>query len=141
MKTLAVVADAERIVGEYLTTALLSRGEDVTVGAKVPSTWNPLAISEGGSKPHVLVALDGTPSATYPIVAAASVRVTVYASGSDTAKRLAGLCQGLLLAHSGGGDISGIDYLTGVQPAKDNITAAQLATIAVRVNLRYSVLL
>lgn len=136
MKTLAVAPDAERLVGEYLTTALLSRGEDVTVGAKVPATWNPLAISEGGSKPHVLVALDGTPSATYPIVAAASVRITVYASGSTKAQQLANLCLGLLLFQFGDGA-----FLTGVQPAKDNTISAQLATIAVRVNLRFDVLI
>lgn len=140
MKTLAVPPNVETLVIAYLETVLLSRGEDVTIGANIPSTWNPLAVSEGGSKPHILVAIDGTPSATYPITAATSVRVTAYASGSTKAQQLVNLCQGILLAHSGGGGISGIEFLTGVQPSQDNITAAQLATIAVRVNLRYSVL-
>lgn len=140
MKTLAVTPDAERLAIDYLKPALISRGKDVTIGSNVPTTWNPLPISQGGSKAHVLIALDGTPEAEYPIYAAASVRVTVFATGSTEAKTLAGLCQGLLLFHSGGGGIAGIQHLSGILPAKDDITGAQMASIAVRVNLRYSVI-
>lgn len=140
MKTLAVEPDAEKLVRDYLKPALISRGKDVTVSSNIPATWNPLPISEGGTKAHILVALDGTPSAVYPIVSAASVRITAFASGSTEAKTLATLCQGLLLAHSGGGGISGIGYLSGLLPAEDPNTKAQLASIAVRVKLHYSVL-
>lgn len=140
MKTLAIVPDAERLVIDYLKPVLISRGKDVTIGSNVPATWNPLPISQGGTKAHILVALDGTPEAEYPIYAAASIRVTAFASGSTEAKTLAGLCEALLLFHSGGGGISGIEHLSGILPAKDNITGAQMASIAVRVNLRYSVI-
>lgn len=134
MKPLAVAPDAERVVVDYLTTALAARGQDVTVGVNVPATWEP------GTKAHVQVGHDGTPSVQYPIMASASVRVTAWHASTSTAKALAGLCHGLLLSHPGSADVGSVRPLTGVLPTRDPDTGAQLATVSVRLNLRYSVL-
>ena len=134
MKPLATAPDAERVVIDYLTAALAARGQDVTVGVNVPATW------AAGTKPHVLVGWDGTPDVSYPIFARASVRITCWASSTTAAKALAGLCEGLLLSHSGGPGVASIKSLTGVLPTRDPDTGAQLAMIAVEVRLTYTVL-
>jgi len=61
VKTLAIPPDAEHVAIDYLTTALAARGQDVTVGVDVPTTWATT------TKSHVQVALDGTPIVEYPI--------------------------------------------------------------------------
>jgi hypothetical protein len=135
MKTLATVPNVRKLIVDYLTPALITRGEDVTVGIDLPGSWTVT------SKPHILVALDGTPGADYPIVAAASIRITAYCAtlSQYRAEHLSTLCQGILLAHPGGGGISGIRFLSGALPAKDPDTKAAMSFVAVRVNLRYSV--
>lgn len=142
MKVLATPPDVLDLVVNYLTPLLISRGEDVTVGDELPASWSALPISKGGSKPHILVAHDGTPNATYPIVAAASVRVTAFCG--KTAQRrafhLSTLCQGLLLARTAGGGMGSIQFLSGALPAKDPDTNAAMSFVAVRVNLLYTVL-
>lgn len=134
MKLLAVPPDAERVVVDILTAALTARGQDVTCGTVVPTTW------AAGTKPHVLVGWDGTPEVVYPILWKASIRVTVFATSPTQAKALAGLCEALLLSHGGGNGVAAILSLTGVLPTRDPDTNAQLASISVRVSLRGSVL-
>ena len=136
MKTLATPPDVIDLVINYLTPILITRGEDVTVGDELPATWTT------ASKPHILVAHDGAPNATYPIVAAASVRITAFCATASRRRafHLSTLCQGILLAHSGGGGISSIQFLSGALPAKDPDTGAAMSFVAVRVNLRFNVL-
>lgn len=133
MKPLATIPDAERVVIDYLTAALLAQGEDVTCGVNVPATWTT------GTKSHVQVGLDGTPTTRYPFYASAAIRVTVWNASTTAAKALAALCEGLLLSHPGGGSVAGIKSGTGVLPTKDPDTTAQLATIGVSVRLRFAV--
>jgi len=130
VKPLVVFPDAERVVVDYLTKALADRSEDVTVGVGVPSSWT------SSQKRHVQVAWDGTPSLTYPAAARATVRVTAWSSSTTASKDLAGLCQALLLTHPGGGGVGNVREGTGVLPAQDPDTKAQLASITVRVSLR-----
>lgn len=132
MRPLAVVADAERVVIDYLTPLLVSNGEDVTVGVSVPVAWIK------GTKAHVQVALDGTSDVQYPLRETAALRVTTWHESTTTAKNLARLCMGLLLSHPGGGGVFNIRPATGVLPTRDPDTGAQLATIGVQVNLRYT---
>jgi len=134
VKPLAVPPDAERVIVDFLTAALAARAQDVTVGVDLPTTWTTT------TKPHVQVALDGTPSVTYPILWRASVRVTAWASGTTAVKALAALCEGLLLSHSGSVQVASVQSLTGVLPTRDPDTGAQLASVSVRVNLRGTVL-
>jgi len=129
MKTLAVPPDAEHVVIDYLTAALDARGQDVTCGVNIPTTWT------DGTKPHVQVALDGTPIVEYPILFRASVRVTCWASTTTASKALAALCFALLCTHPGGSGVASVRPLTGVLPTQDNTTLAQLASVTVQVNL------
>lgn len=138
MKILATAPDAELLIKNYLTTALTTRGQDVTVGMILPVGWS--TTTTPPSKPHVLIALDGTPNVQYPVTAAASIRVTCFAASRTTAKALAALCEGLLLSYIGGSGIASIQSLTGILVTRDPDTNGQMATIAVRVNLRYTVL-
>jgi len=133
-KPLAVTPDVERVVTDYLTTALAARGQDVSVGVNVPAAW------VKGTKAHVQVGLDGTPVVQYPILASASVRVTCWHADASPAKALAALCEGLLCSHPGSAQIGSVRSLTGVLPTRDPDTGAQLASVSVRVNLRYAVL-
>lgn len=134
MKPLCVPPDAERVTIDYLTTALAARGQDVTCGVTIPTTW------ASGTKPHVQVGHDGTPEVTYPILWRCSVRVTCWASTTTAAKALAALAHGLLLSHPGSPEVGSVRPLTGVLPTRDPDTGAQLASVSVQVNLRGSVL-
>jgi hypothetical protein len=134
VKPLAIPADAERVVIDLLTAALTDRGQDVTVGVILPTSWTP------ATKPHVQVALDGTPDVTYPVLWRATIRVTCWASSTTTAKALASLSLSLLASHEGGGGVYSIRPLTGVLPARDPDTEAEMASVTVEVNLRGIVL-
>lgn len=134
MKPLVAFPDAERLAVDYLTDALADRDEDVTVGVDLPATWTT------ASKNHVQVALDGTPIVTYPALAKATVRVTAWSGAATQAKALAGLAMSLLLTHPGSSDIASVRPLTGVLPARDPDSGAQLASITVQVNLRSTAL-
>lgn len=130
-KPVAVPTDAERATVDYLTAELAAHGQDVTCGVNMPTVW------ADATKPHVQVALNGTPSSTYPMTAAATIRLTAWATGTTAAKALAGLAQGIMCAHPGGGGIQSVQFLTGVLPTKDPDTGAQLATATVRVNTSF----
>jgi len=131
-KPLAVAPDIERITVDYLTATLAARSQDVTVGVNVPTTWTT------ATKAHVQVALDGTPVVAYPVMARPTVRVTAWHASTTTAKALAALCEGLLLSHPGTPAVAGFLAGTGVFPAKDPATGAQLASITVRAKALYA---
>jgi hypothetical protein len=134
MKPLAVPPDAERVSIDYLTAALAARGVAATVGVDIPTTW------AAASTQHLQVALDGTPSLEYPILARATVRLTAWASTTTAAKSLVSLAQGLMCAHPGDASVGSVQALTGVLPTRDPVSGAQLASVTVRVNLRMAVL-
>jgi len=130
-KPVAIPTDAERATVDYLTTELAAHGEDVTCGVNEPTPW------ADAVKPHLQVMSDGTPSATYPMTAAVTIRLTAWATGTTTAKALVGLAQGIMCAHPGGSGIQSVRFLTGTLPTKDADTGAQLATATIRVNTSY----
>ena len=134
MKPLAVPPDVEHVVVDYLSAALLARGQDVTCAPTVPATWAP------GTKAHVQVGHDGTPEVIYPIIDRASIRITVWATTTTAAKALAALAQGLMLSHPGSPEVGSVRPLTGVLPTRDPDTGAALASVSVQVNLRYTAL-
>ena len=129
MKPLAVPPDAERVTIDYLTAALATRSQDVTVGVDIPTTWTT------ATKPHVQIGWDGTPEVQYPILWRASVRITAWSSSTTTAKALAALCEALMCSHPGSAQVASVQSLTGVLPTRDPDTGAQLASVSVRVNL------
>lgn len=133
VKPLVVAPDIERLGIDYLKAELAARLEDVTVGVDLPASW------VIGTKAHIQVALDGTPIADPPLWRA-TLRVTAWHSSTTTAKRLASLCEGLLLAHPGSPSWAGCRPGTGLLPARDPATKAALASITVLAKLRGSAL-
>lgn len=131
-KPVALPVDVERLTVDYLTTQLAIHGEDVTVGVSAPADW--LA----ATKPHVQVALDGTPTATYPISAETTVRLTAWATSTTVAKALVGLAQGIMLAHGGGAGVQSVRFGTGTLPARDPKTRAELASVTVAIRVDYA---
>ncbi len=127
MKLVRSYPDAERVAVDLLAGAA---AYGMTVGATLPSDWSK------GSPPHAQVSWDGTPLMVHPILVHATVRVTVWGSGPSEAKRLAGVCQALLLAHPGGGGVAAVLPLTGILPARDPDNRAPIAAFTVRVSLR-----
>ena len=123
--------DPEPIVRAYLATELATLEPDVTVGVAVPPDWAPHT-----SKPHVQVVSDGVPLHQHPVIAHATIRLVVRAASTSEAKRLAGVAQGVLCAHPGGDGVVGARMLTGVLPARDPATKAELASTTTRVTLR-----
>jgi hypothetical protein len=122
--------DAQRAVVDLLTELLDDAGETVTVAVGVPNGWKP------GTTSHLEVASDGTPDQTWPVVAYPTIRIVARASTTTEAKRLAALAEGLLVAYGGGDTISTIRPLTGVLPARDDQTNAEIASVTLRVAVR-----
>ena len=133
-KPLAVPPDAEHVTIDYLTAALAARGQDVTCGVNIPTTWTTT------TKSHLQVALDGTPEVTYPIRWRTTIRLTAWASTTTAAKALAALAHGLMLSHPGSPEVGSVRPLTGTLPTRDPVTGAQLASVTVQVNLTGTVL-
>lgn len=131
MTSLAVTyPDVERLIVDHLVTVLAGRlPAGATIGVGVPANWVPL------SPLRVEVSWDGTPEMTYPIVERATVRIVVHASSTTAAKQYASLVMGLLLA-GGWPDSFSVNPLTGVLPARDPETHAELASFTVRVSVR-----
>lgn len=128
MKPAVTYPDPERAFVDLLTELL--DDESVTVGVGVPDGWQP---STGD---HIQVSWDGTPLEEHPIAIYPTLRIVAWSASTTEAKRLAMLCQGLLLAHTGGSSVGAIRPLTGPQPARDPDTRAELAAITVRATVR-----
>lgn len=122
MKPAVIYPDAEVSTRETLTALLADEACTVTIGK--PADWTP------GSTPHVQVNLDGTPRIEHPIVAYATIRVTVWDHNPGPAKDLAALAMGLLLAEPF------VSPLTGILPARDPRSDAELASFTCRVATR-----
>lgn len=126
MKPTVTYPDVERAVRDALATAIAPYEPTVTVGVGVPSDWTIM------SAPHLQVALDGTPGMAHPVYAYSTVRVVAWAASPTEAKALAWLAHGLLLAQR----VLAIAPLTGLLPARDTETRAELASFTVRVSTR-----
>lgn len=130
MKPVVQAPDAERLVGDILDGLLTEYGETYTIGNGVPTGWVPT------SPPHVQVVWDGTPTMEWPVTTRPTIRVVVRASDIPEAKRLAAVCQGLLLAHMGGDGVTNIRPGVGVLPARDEDTQAEIAWFTVIATVR-----
>ncbi len=131
MKPLVSYPDPEPVVVGMLEGGMADIGEDLTVDIGVPPGWD-----RKTSKPHLQVDLDGTPVVEAPIRAFSTVRVVAWAATTGEAKRIAAVAHGWLLANSGRGGTDSISHLTGVAPAHDPKTKAELAAVTLRVGMR-----
>jgi len=120
--------DVERLVVDYLDELI----PDADCGVQVPADWE-TGVSD---TPHVQVVLDGTPRVDHPVTAHPTVRLVARASSTTAAKELATRAQGHLCAHPGGGGIASTVPLTGVLPARDPSTNAEIASTTTRVIVR-----
>lgn len=130
MKPLVTTQDTERIVRDVLAARMAERGETATVSIGVPTAWT----TASGS--HVQINSDGTPIAVWPVYVKVTIRVVGWSSSTTESKRLAGLCLGLLMAYPGDGAMSGVEYLTGPQTARDADTRAELCYVTAAVTVR-----
>jgi hypothetical protein len=117
---------------EKAARALLSEltPSPTTVGIGVPSDWTK------DSPDHLQVGWDGTRTPPHRLTSQALIRVTAWASSTSQAKDLALDAEARLCAHDGTGVISTIRPATGVLPARDPDTGAELATFTVSMTVR-----
>lgn len=131
MSDLHVFPDVEIAAKDVLKEQLerFPDGTTVAVGGP-PVTWTP------SSPPHLEVAWDGTPRIHRPIAAWPTLRVVAWAATTSEAKRLAELAHAIWCAYPGGDVISSLRDLTGVLPARDPKTDAELAMATVQASVR-----
>lgn len=93
-KPLRAPADPARVAKDYLSTVIpaLVGPTAPTFGMVVPVSWTPT------SAPLVVVFDDSGP-VVWPVTTSPLLRVTVWSSGRDRSRRIAGVCLGVLLAH------------------------------------------
>lgn len=131
MKPLVIFADPERVLIDYLKTALADDG--ATVSDSAPST------TLTATQKHVQVTLDGTPGDDYPLTDRATVRFTCYtAKGQRTsAKALASHVQAFVYVHPGSADVAGTTPLVGRSGViADPDTQNLMVWFTFRVNLK-----
>jgi hypothetical protein len=122
VKLAVIYPDAEVATRVALTELLAA--EDCTVAIGKPTDWTVESI------PHVQVSLDGTPRIDHPVIAYSTLRITVWDHNPGPAKDLAALAMGLLLAEPY------VSPLTGLLPARDPRSGADLASFTCRVATR-----
>lgn len=123
MKLAVTYPDQERYLIDLLASLLAAETPVPTVGLRLPAGW------KSGSVPHVQVTLDGSAD-LHPVAERSTMRVVVWAATPTTAKALAQLARGLLLAE---------DHIrpgTGMIPALDPDHNAELASFTVLVTAR-----
>lgn len=124
--------DIEARTLDLVAVHLAEVAPGATSAIGVPTDWT------AASGVHVQVAQDSPlrPTAAVEAVAAALVRVTVWAPSTSEAKRAANALWGRLLAHDGTPPIAGVDPSVGPFPAQDPDTKAELASFVVDVTVR-----
>lgn len=130
MKPRVTYPDVERATVDLLADLVVAREPDVSVGVGIPTDWTV------EHDPHLQVSCDGTPTLDHPIVAHSTVRIVAWAATTSRAKELANLAHGLIVAHDGAPPVAGVSTLTGLLPARDPETRAELASFTVRISIR-----
>lgn len=103
-------------------------GVGVTIGHGLIEKWTT------SSSPHIAVFDDSGPM-KWPIVTEPQLRITVWADGYDEARRICGLCLGLVLTHR----IPGIaQVLPGASllDSRDSRTGGQMVSFTARTRIR-----
>ncbi|MFC9769683.1 hypothetical protein [Rhodococcus jostii] len=130
MKPVRIPSDPAVAVKDHLATTVppLLTGIDPTFGVILPGDWTPT------SAPRVVVFDDSGPT-VWPIATRPLLRITVWASGRSRARQIAGLCLGILLAHSIPA-IATIRDPSSILDARDSHTGAVMASFTVRATAR-----
>lgn len=102
----------------------------ITVGIGVPAGW------AAGSPPHLQIGWDGTTLGRRRLTARALVRVTAWSTSTSTSKGLALDAEARLCAHDGSGVLAMVRSATGLIPARDVASGAELASFTVHVTAR-----
>jgi len=131
VKLIVTFGDAERLIVDHLSPLLPA----ATVGVGVPSA-RPVPAGEVLPSDHLQVVWDGTPIVEYPVLARATVRLVAWAQTTSDAKALADTAQALLLGTPAPVGVASIRPITGIVPARDPDSRAELASFTVQVNLR-----
>lgn len=121
MRPRAEFPDIEVDVADVLDDLLAD--EECSTGVGLPDEWKPT------DPPYVGCAWDST-EAIAQVLAFATVRITVWASSTGEAKRLARLTHGLLLERPEARP------LAGPFPARDPQTRAEIASFTIRWSAR-----
>lgn len=118
---------------DALRSALPGRSEAFTAGASVVAhVPKDRTITSGD--PLVMCRSDGD-TVTTKVNQRAVVRITVWHTTEFQAIQLAGLCQGLLVAHSGTG-MRSAEYVSGPVPGLDEQNGQPFATCVVAAYMR-----
>ncbi|WP_280441197.1 hypothetical protein [Nocardia brasiliensis] len=130
MKPYRVPADPAKLLKDKLAAVVpgLVAAPAPTFGLVVPPSWTTHA------PPHVGVFDDGGPN-RWPVSTAPTVRVTVWAAGRDRARRIAGVCLGVLLSHRVEG-VATITDPTGLVEALDPHNNGQMCSFTVTAQAR-----
>lgn len=119
--------DVERLVIDVLEDLLDDHETSFTVGVGVPTGWTAAA------PPHFQVSCDGTFAVMHHVAVRSTVRITVWATSTGEAKRLANLALGLIDGYTGE---PAMRVSTGILPAQDPDTNAEIASITATVTVR-----
>lgn len=130
MKPLRTAGDGAKAAKDHLAGVVPALVGDPapTFGLGLPDDWTPK------SAPAVVVFDDNGP--VIPFVAdQPRLRVTVWSDGRTTARRIAGVCRGVLLAHRIEG-IGAVSEPTGLGESRDSRTGGLMCSFTVAVTVR-----
>lgn len=127
-RLLVTYPDAERLMVDHLDHL------DARIG--VPADWSP----QDDEDSVLEVRLDGTPRDLHPIAQQSTVRLIARATSPTAAKALAQEAHAYALVGPWPDGITNVTPLTGITPARDPKTLAELAAVTVRVTVRSTLL-
>lgn len=113
---------------EFLDGHQAKFGPTVTIGHGLRENWSPKM------PPHIAVFDDSGPM-QFPIVTQPQIRITTWARDYDEARRITGLCLGLVLTHK----IPGIAQVlpgASLSDARDSRTGGHMVTFTARTRIR-----
>lgn len=98
-----------RAVVDVLDEHLATYEPNVTVGRNLPDDWTP------SSPPHVMVAVDGTPTVKHPVAQWPTIRLVGWSDSPTVSNRVVNSAMGALVTHAS----FGVVPLNGPVEARD----------------------
>jgi hypothetical protein len=134
VKPLRVPGDGAKPAKNYLAAVVPALADEsaLTFSVNLPSEWAPT------SAPHVSVFDDNGP--VIPFVGTKTrLRVTVWADGRDRARRIAGVCMAVLMAHRIDG-VGAVSDPTGLADSRDSTNGGLMCSFTVAAIVRTAAL-